>query len=105
MTMPELVMVVPELSCMEVCEQAFNYPWTLLVEKPVGHTLDNAIHLECLAVKLRAKVYVALNRRFYGSTQSMAEKLDKVKSQRVVTILDQEDMGSISLRTTERSGR
>ena len=60
-----LVVAVPELSCLTVCAEAFRYPWTLMIEKPVGHTLSEALEIEQLAIINQAKAYVALNRRFF----------------------------------------
>lgn len=94
-TAPDLVVVaVPELVCLSVCEQAFRHPWTLLLEKPVGHTFTEARQIEVLAQKWNAKAYVALNRRFYSSTLQLHHLLQKVDSQRLVTVLDQEDPAS-----------
>lgn len=86
-----VIIAVPELACRNVCEQAFKYPWMLLVEKPVGHTFYEALHIERLANNFNTKVYVALNRRFYGSTLQLKQVLMDNKSPRMVTILDQED--------------
>jgi len=85
------VIAVPELACQAVCEQAFRHPWTMLIEKPVGHTLAEANKIEQQAVARGAKVFVALNRRFYGSTLQLKQALQGIEEQRVVTILDQED--------------
>jgi len=86
-----VVIAVPELACQEVCEQAFQYPWTLLIEKPVGHTLGEAHLIERQAVAQGARAYVALNRRFYGSTLQLQQALQGIDQPRLVTILDQED--------------
>ncbi len=91
-TVADLVVVaVPELACRAVCENAFQYPWALLVEKPVGHTLLEALEIEQLANSRETKVYVALNRRFYGSTLQLQHSLLETESPRFVTVLDQED--------------
>ena len=89
-----VVIAVPELACQTVCEQAFQHPWTLLIEKPVGYTLKQARQIEQTAEKLGAKAYVALNRRFYGSTLLLQNALQSTEGPRVVTILDQEDAES-----------
>lgn len=86
-----VVIAVPELACQQVCEQAFQHPWTLLIEKPVGHTLLEARQIEQLAVATGARAYVALNRRFYGSTLQLQQALQGIDQPRLVTILDQED--------------
>ena len=89
-----VVIAVPELACQAVCEHAFHYPWTLLIEKPVGYTLKQARQIEQTAETLGAKAYVALNRRFYGSTLQLQNALQSTEGLRVVTILDQEDAES-----------
>ena len=86
-----VVIAVPELACKTVCEKAFHYPWTLLIEKPVGHTFSEARLLELHASDLGARAYVALNRRFYGSTLQLQNALQSTEGHRVVTILDQEE--------------
>ena len=86
-----VVIAVPELACLNVCKQAFQHPWTLLIEKPVGYTLSEARMIDQLAVVHGARAYVALNRRFYGSTLQLQQALKGIDPPRVVTILDQED--------------
>ena len=86
-----VVIAVPELACKSVCEKAFRYPWTILVEKPVGYNFSQALEIERISAEFDAKVYVALNRRFYGSTFQLEEFLRNNNGQRLVTILDQED--------------
>jgi predicted dehydrogenase len=86
-----VVIAVPELSCLSVCELAFRHPWMLLLEKPVGYTLAQARQIEQLASTCGARAYVGLNRRFYGSTLQLQHTLDSIDATRLVTILDQED--------------
>lgn len=86
-----LVVAVPELACESVCKEAFRYPWALLIEKPVGYNLAQARQIEHQAASLGSDAYVALNRRFYGSTLQMQQALKGIDQPRVVTILDQED--------------
>ena len=91
-TQPDLVVIsVPELACAEVCSKAFKYPWTLLIEKPVGYNLTQARQIEAEASLHQAKAFVALNRRYYDSTQRLLSLLSKSTSRRIVSILDQED--------------
>ena len=85
------MIAVPELACQMVCEEAFKYPWALLIEKPVGYNLRVAIQIEQRATALGARAYVALNRRFYGSTLLLQRKLQGINEPRLITILDQED--------------
>ena len=94
-TNPDLVVIaVPELACQVVCEEAFKYPWALLIEKPVGYNLSVANQIEQKAAALEARAYVALNRRFYGSTLQLQRKLQGINEPRLITILDQEDANS-----------
>jgi predicted dehydrogenase len=86
-----VVVAVPELACLPVCEQAFQHDWTLLIEKPVGHTLAEACQIERIAATHTAQAYVALNRRFYSSTLQLQQSLNPIEAPRLVTILDQED--------------
>ncbi len=86
-----VVIAVPELACLSVCEEAFIYPWKLLIEKPVGYNFSEALKIEMLANELNSEVYVALNRRFYSSTIQAINKLKNLQSNRLITILDQED--------------
>ena len=86
-----VVIAVPILACKEVCYEAFRHNWAVLIEKPVGHNLEEAKELENLAEEKKAKAYVALNRRFYGSSMELRRELSCVQSERLVTILDQED--------------
>ena len=89
-----VVIAVPELACRAVCDEAFQHPWTLLIEKPVGHTLSEARLIEQQAIAHGARAYVALNRRFYCSTLQLQQALQGIEAARVVTILDQEDAAS-----------
>jgi predicted dehydrogenase len=52
-----VIISVPELSLREVCEVVFKYPWTSLIEKPVGYNLNDAEYILNLAKKNNAKVY------------------------------------------------
>ncbi len=94
-TSPDLVIIsVPELSCLDVCTQAFQYPCTFLIEKPVGHQLAEAKAIEELSTSSNLKTYVAFNRRFYSSTILLNKSLSSNDSPRLVTILDQEDQSA-----------
>jgi predicted dehydrogenase len=92
-TNADLVMVsVPELATFEVCKEVFKHPWTILIEKPVGFNLEDAGRIYELAKSSRSKVFVALNRRHYGSTRSVIDELKSVEGlPRIVELFDQED--------------
>lgn len=91
-TKAELVVVsVNELSTRAVMEECFKYDWKILCEKPVGYDLEDA---KAIFNSMKAKnreVFVALNRRYYGSVRALLENLEGQKGRRYIHIHDQED--------------
>ena len=85
-----VVIAVSEIVIKEVCIEAFNFPWALLVEKPIGLNLKDASFLNALASKNSLKVFIALNRRHYSSTKYAIEELRENSELRVVQVYDQE---------------
>jgi predicted dehydrogenase len=63
-----------------------------LIEKPAGHTVEEAELLAAQAGISRCKAYVALNRRHYGSTAAIMQELASVAGVRLVNVYDQEDI-------------
>tara|TARA_B110000003_G_scaffold276506_1_gene323398 strand:+ start:5064 stop:6023 length:960 start_codon:yes stop_codon:yes gene_type:complete len=91
-TKADLVVIsVPELSTKEVVFKSFDYPWYLLIEKPVGYNYEQANEIKEYAEKKNAKAYVALNRRFYSSTIEAINLLKSENDKRIIHIQDQED--------------
>jgi predicted dehydrogenase len=91
-TSAELVIVtVPELAANAVSRTCFDYPWTILMEKPAGYNLADAEDIEAAARAKKARVFVALNRRFYSSTQTVLQDLETSVSPRFIHVQDQED--------------
>jgi predicted dehydrogenase len=89
---PDLVIIsVPELSVRVVCEEAFQFPWTCLVEKPVGYDYDDAEAICRAAEKQNARVYVGLNRRHYSSTRNVLAEMAANDEKRFIHIYDQEN--------------
>ena len=89
---PDLVVIaVSELALKGICQQAFRYPWRLLIEKPVGHNLSEANYIFEISKELGAKAYVALNRRHYASTRSVLSEVVCMADARLVQVFDQED--------------
>lgn len=86
-----VVIAVPELSVSEVCLLAFKYPWTCLVEKPAGFNMDDAEKILEQAIKLNARAFVALNRRYHSSTRTVVSALDGDPGLRLIHVFDQED--------------
>ncbi|MBE7496189.1 MAG: Gfo/Idh/MocA family oxidoreductase [Verrucomicrobiaceae bacterium] len=87
-----LVIAVPEMSIRAVAEQAFQFPWTILMEKPPGKDLEEALHLESLAQKHGRTVYVGLNRRFLGSTEAVLDDIHSRNEPRFVRVEDQQSL-------------
>ncbi len=89
-----VVVTVPELEMNAVSRACFEYPWTVLLEKPAGYNLADA---EAIAEAARVKdrrVFVALNRRHYSSTRAVLEDLKEKKGPRFIRVEDQEDQRS-----------
>jgi predicted dehydrogenase len=89
---PDLVVIaVPELSVRVVCEEAFQFPWTCLVEKPVGYDYDDAEAICHTAEKHNTRVYVGLNRRHYSSTKNVLAEMAETDGKRLIHVYDQEN--------------
>lgn len=86
-----IIIAVSELSVNAVCKEVFKYPWQALIEKPVGYNLKDAEDIAAAADRAGRKAYVALNRRHFSSTRSVALGLDAVEGQRLVHVFDQEN--------------
>lgn len=86
-----IVVTVPELAMNAVSRACFEYPWTVLLEKPAGYNLADAEDIESTARFKKRRVFVALNRRHYSSTQSVLNDLDKLSEPRFIRVHDQED--------------
>jgi predicted dehydrogenase len=83
-----VIVAVPELVTREVMFEVLKYPWIVLLEKPPGYLPSIAQEIFDEASSLSKEVYVALNRRFYSSTNAA---LELVKGERHLIIQDQED--------------
>lgn len=94
-TQADLVVVtVPELAMNAVSRVCFEYPWTILLEKPAGYNLFDAEDIEAAARTKNSRVFVALNRRHYSSTQTVLSDLKELSGQRFIRVQDQEDQMS-----------
>ncbi len=87
-----LVIAVPETAVGEVSRKAFDFPWTVLIEKPAGIDLREAEALRNEANTKGRQAFVALNRRFYSSTLSVGEDLDKIEGPRFIRVQDQQSL-------------
>jgi predicted dehydrogenase len=87
-----LVIAVNELSSPAIIMEALNLPWIILAEKPVSLDLEEVQKIEKKRMALERKLFVAMNRRHYGSTIAARELLENDKNTRVVEIHDQENI-------------
>jgi predicted dehydrogenase len=86
-----VVVAVPELAANAASRACFEYPWTILLEKPAGYNLSDAEDIELAARTKNRCVFVALNRRHYSSTQTVLSDLKELSGQRFIRVQDQED--------------
>lgn len=89
---PDLVIIaVSILAAREVCRRCFAFPCKLLLEKPPGYNLAEAEAIQAMARISNHQVWVALNRRFYSSTQAMMAGLAEEEGPRFIHVQDQQD--------------
>lgn len=87
-----VVVTVTELSMNAVAKACFKHPWTVLLEKPAGKDLADALDLARAARASGRCVLVALNRAMYSATLAAREGLAAEKSPRFVKVQDQQSM-------------
>lgn len=92
-TRPDLVVIaVIETSMKSVCIECLNFPWTILMEKPPGLTLNESQEIEDNVRKKQRKVLVGLNRRFLSSTRAAYTDLAGIESPRFIHVEDQQSL-------------
>ena len=87
-----VVMAVPELSIGPVAEAILSHPWAALMEKPPGHTWQEALHIQQLASSQSRRVFVALNRRHLSSVTTALGDLDQRDEPRFIRVEDQQSL-------------
>lgn len=91
-TKADLVIIsVPVLKTKEIVLEALKYPWLQLIEKPVGCSVQEGEEILSTFIKKKQKGFVAFNRRFYSSTQTVIQDQVTSNDTRFITVLDQED--------------
>lgn len=88
------IITVNEMATEQIIVECLKFNWMLLVEKPVGLNLTSSLRILNSVNANTSKAFVALNRRYYSSVQTAHSILDNTQSQRVVSIIDQEDPAS-----------
>ena len=86
-----IVVCVPELATFEIIKTFSKVGVPLLVEKPVGLTLAEALEIENYAKVSSTQIFAALNRRFYGSSQNVFKEIAASSEKRFIQVNDQED--------------
>lgn len=89
---PDLIIVaVSEHVIYDVVKELIRLPSVLLVEKPLGLSLNEADELNKLSQRFAGRLFVALNRRFYSSTMRLRAELSSVEGKRGFLLQDQHD--------------
>lgn len=86
-----VIIAVSEHATEAICLEALKHPWQMLVEKPIGLSLNETKQIIDVANGMETGFYVAMNRRNYSSTRMVLEELEKIQGGRTVQIFDQED--------------
>ena len=87
-----VVVAVPELAANAVAKQCFEYPWTVLAEKPLGYDLADAEDIAAAAEARDTRVLLALNRRFLSSTRAVLGDLEHLDGARFIQVHDQQSL-------------
>lgn len=93
------VVTVSETAMKTVALASLDHPWTLLLEKPPGLTVEEAEEIEAAAASRGRDVRVGLNRQWLSSTQAVLSDLAACAGPRFVKVQDQQ-----SLALAERIG-
>jgi len=87
-----VVICVSATATRQVSDDCFRYPWTVLLEKPPGLNLGEALEIQVSALRWKTRVLVALNRRLYSSTLAMKDDLKARDEPRFIHVQDQQDL-------------
>ena len=92
-TQADLVVVtVFEIAMNPVSRACFEFPWTVLLEKPAGYSLQDAEEIQAAAAARKRRVLVGLNRRFLSSTRAALADLAPYDSPRFIHVQDQQSL-------------
>jgi len=92
-TRADLVVVsVPELAARDVAMACFEFPWTVMLEKPAGYNLEQAEEIASAARARGRRAFVGLNRRFLSSTQAALTDLATRPGPRLIQVADQQSL-------------
>ncbi|HYU46509.1 MAG TPA: Gfo/Idh/MocA family oxidoreductase [Terriglobales bacterium] len=85
---------VPELSINAVAKASFGFPWTVVMEKPPGYNLADALDIQRAAEDRQCHVLVALNRRFLAATLRAKAELAETSAPRFIKVQDQQSQSA-----------
>jgi predicted dehydrogenase len=85
---------VPELATNAVAKASFGFPWTVLMEKPPGYNLADALDIQRAAEEQHCHVLVALNRRFLAATLRAKTELTETSAPRFIKVQDQQSQSA-----------
>jgi predicted dehydrogenase len=89
-----VLLAVPELSMNTVAKSSFEFPWTVMMEKPPGYNLADAVDIQSAAKATRSHVLVGLNRRFLAATLRAKAELDESAVPRFIKVEDQQNQAA-----------
>jgi predicted dehydrogenase len=87
-----VVITVFETAMLPVSCAAFDYPWTVLMEKPPGYNRLQTKEIVERAHKKNRRVFVALNRRLLSSSQAAIKDLATSPLPRFIHVQDQQSL-------------
>lgn len=86
-----VVVAVPVLVTAELATACMAHSWTVLLEKPAGLDIVEARAIARAAGTAEARMFVALNRRFFNATRTALKDLSGSDQLRVIHVQDQQD--------------
>lgn len=92
-----VVVTVFELAMNQVSRACFEFPWTVLLEKPAGYNLADAEAIYASARANDRQVFVGLNRRFLSSTRAALSDLAQYAGPRFIHVQDQQNLDVAAL--------
>ncbi len=91
-TQAELVIITVNVDQISsVLLECARFPWTILVEKPLGINLAESNFLDKALGDAANRIYVALNRRHYSTFRELDRLINFDSGQRIIKVMDQED--------------
>ncbi len=89
-----VVVTVNAEATRDVALECCEHDWTILLEKPAGCNIEQAMAILSAADHKQRKVFVALNRRFLSSTEITLHALNESVESRFIHVQDQQSMSA-----------